>query len=443
MGDFEETLLDGHATHSAVQKTRVGGSVVQVRTIGHSKPCPDPCSERPAPDVTTAIEYLHRDHLGSVEAVTDEDGDRLAVLAYDPYGERRSTDWTRVLNATEIETLADDLKLKVSRGHTGHEHLDRAGFVHMNGRIYDPRLGRFLSPDPVVSDPGSSQGWNSYSYVANSPMSFTDPSGLSQQPVNTCPPDICPWNGAAGGVGGGSSRVTQPVAAWQANVSAGFLVIPFPTFGYFGGEFFAGWGSLVIPFASADVGKTTRGVVVHDTSPADEPMWGAISDVLATTGEVVRDELSDPETAMGLFPGGDLYICASQGGCGLVAVAIATTDIVPQGKAVKAAKFGGRIIRRVSRGGTLRDRMGEPPPGMLKPQAHHDLPKKFRSRFEQAGLDIDDPAYGRWVEGGPIGDHQRRATEFNREWERFFDRYPTPTREQILDHMMDVRKRYH
>ena len=87
-----------------------------------------------------------------------------------------------------------------------------------------------------------------------------------------CPPDICPWNGAAGGFGGGSSRVTQPVTAWQANVSAGFLVIPFPTFGYFGGEGYFGWASLVIPFASVDVGKTTRGVVVHDTNPAEEPI---------------------------------------------------------------------------------------------------------------------------------------------------------------------------
>ena len=39
----------------------------------------------------------------------------------------------------------------------------------MNGRVYDPRTGRFLSPDPIIENPAFSQSWNSYSYVANSP----------------------------------------------------------------------------------------------------------------------------------------------------------------------------------------------------------------------------------------------------------------------------------
>ena len=95
-----------------------------------------------------------------MEAVTDASGARLATLAYDPFGARRKPDWTRSLNSSEIEALADDLKLKVSRGYSDHEHLDRAGFVHMNGRVYDPRTGRFLSPDPIVEDPAFSQSWH-------------------------------------------------------------------------------------------------------------------------------------------------------------------------------------------------------------------------------------------------------------------------------------------
>ncbi len=47
----------------------------------------------------------------------------------------------------------------------------------MNGRVYDPRLGRFLSPDPIVGDPTSSQSWNLYSYVGNNPL-YVDPTGL-------------------------------------------------------------------------------------------------------------------------------------------------------------------------------------------------------------------------------------------------------------------------
>jgi len=63
------------------------------------------------------------------------------------------------------------------RGYTGHEMLDDLGLVHMNGRIYDPLLGRFLSADPVVQFPGSLQSYNRYSYVMNNPLTLTDPTG--------------------------------------------------------------------------------------------------------------------------------------------------------------------------------------------------------------------------------------------------------------------------
>jgi RHS repeat-associated protein len=63
------------------------------------------------------------------------------------------------------------------RGFTGHEHLDELGFVHMNGRIYDPLLGRFLSPDPHIQAEDLLQNDNRYSYVLNNPLRYTDPSG--------------------------------------------------------------------------------------------------------------------------------------------------------------------------------------------------------------------------------------------------------------------------
>ena len=126
----------------------------------------------------SSIEYLHRDHLGSVEAITDEQGAELHMLAYDPYGERRKDDWSRMLDEAENKQLADALRKRSSRGFTGQENLDRTGFVHMNGRVYDPQIGRFLSPDPIVQSPTYSQSWNRYGFVMNSPMSFTDPSGF-------------------------------------------------------------------------------------------------------------------------------------------------------------------------------------------------------------------------------------------------------------------------
>ena len=102
------------------------------------------------------------------------------ALSHDPHGERRKPDWTGRLTAEEIEALLRAQGERVSRGFTGHEHLDRTGLIHMNGRLYDPRLGRFLSPDPIVGDPTSSQSWNLYSYVGNNPLSYVDPTGLVQ-----------------------------------------------------------------------------------------------------------------------------------------------------------------------------------------------------------------------------------------------------------------------
>ena len=105
-----------------------------------------------------------------MEASTDEAGARTRTLAHDPFGERRKADWTAAMPPGAALGVP-------TRGHT-----HRRGFIHRNGRVYDPALGRFLSPDPLVGNPGSAQAWNGYRYVSNSPMSFVDPSGLSQAP---------------------------------------------------------------------------------------------------------------------------------------------------------------------------------------------------------------------------------------------------------------------
>ncbi|WP_220721441.1 RHS repeat-associated core domain-containing protein [Agarivorans litoreus] len=64
-----------------------------------------------------------------------------------------------------------------NRGYTGHEMLAGVGLIHMNGRIYDAEVGRFLQADPHIQAPNNAQNYNRYSYVLNNPMSYTDPSG--------------------------------------------------------------------------------------------------------------------------------------------------------------------------------------------------------------------------------------------------------------------------
>lgn len=64
-----------------------------------------------------------------------------------------------------------------SRGFTSHEHLDELDFIHMNARVYDPDIGKFLSADPTVPGMYNPQAYNCYAYTRNNPLSFVDKTG--------------------------------------------------------------------------------------------------------------------------------------------------------------------------------------------------------------------------------------------------------------------------
>lgn len=133
-------------------------------------------------------DYWHVDHLVSIVAVSDQTGAVTQRFAYDPFGKRRFTngafdasnelfiDWTRFANRNSSGTLFTTL-LGSERGFTGHEHLDDLGLIHMNGRIFDPLIGRFLQADPFVQFPDALAAYNRYSYVLNNPLNATDPTG--------------------------------------------------------------------------------------------------------------------------------------------------------------------------------------------------------------------------------------------------------------------------
>ena len=121
------------------------------------------------------IRYLHKDHLGSVDSITDEFGAVVLRLSFDAFGKRRGSTWTGTPSSGDWTTIA----ATTHRGFTYHEQLDTVGLVHMNGRVYDPTLGRFISADPTIQAPFMSQSLNRYSYVMNNPLSMIDPSGFS------------------------------------------------------------------------------------------------------------------------------------------------------------------------------------------------------------------------------------------------------------------------
>jgi RHS repeat-associated protein len=134
--------------------------------------------------------YLHRDHLGSPELITDSAGLEIVRPSFGAYGERRDgTDWSGPPSAADLTDIANTSR----RGFTGHEHLDSVGLIHMNGRVYEPVAGRFLGVDPILAL-GLSQDVNSYSYAWNNPLSVTDPSGLVENRDMTVHQCIsCDW----------------------------------------------------------------------------------------------------------------------------------------------------------------------------------------------------------------------------------------------------------
>lgn len=120
--------------------------------------------------------YTHKDTLGSTDVITNAVGGVVAEMSFDAFGKRRNVLTLAALTQSQYSAL----NALTTQGFTGHEMVDEAGIIHMGGRIYDPGLGRFLSADPIVSDLGNVQRLNRYSYVLNSPLSYTDPTGFDQ-----------------------------------------------------------------------------------------------------------------------------------------------------------------------------------------------------------------------------------------------------------------------
>ncbi|MDR1601595.1 MAG: FG-GAP-like repeat-containing protein, partial [Tannerella sp.] len=118
-----------------------------------------------------SLHYISRDYLGSITHVANSSGAVVQELSYDA--------WGRLRNPSNQAVYAPDTEpsLLLGRGYTGHEHLTQFGLINMNARLYDPAVGRFLSPDPYIQSANFSQNFNRYSYCLNNPLIYTDPDG--------------------------------------------------------------------------------------------------------------------------------------------------------------------------------------------------------------------------------------------------------------------------
>jgi RHS repeat-associated protein len=105
--------------------------------------------------------YAFTDHLGSVTRIYNTSGTAVFSAEYDPWGVQRQLTNT----------------IRYNRGYCGHEMLNDLQLINMNGRLYDPYINRFLSPDNYVQLPTSAQSFNRYSYCLNNPLKYVDPEG--------------------------------------------------------------------------------------------------------------------------------------------------------------------------------------------------------------------------------------------------------------------------
>jgi RHS repeat-associated protein len=157
------------------ERTTIGRTVTQRWELG---PVVFTSMSGGAPQPT----YVLRDRLGSTIALMADNRSAsvLQTRSYDAFGRVRDGNFGRRSNA--------DLGLEVTtlRGFTQHEHLN-GGLIHMNGRMYDSLLGRFMSVDPIIQFPANSQSLNPYSYIMNNPLAGMDPSGY-EAVVDDCTP---------------------------------------------------------------------------------------------------------------------------------------------------------------------------------------------------------------------------------------------------------------
>ena len=179
-GDYEESFAEGYP-YGVTDKcfTYLNGGVISIKDASTGQ---------------RRFYYTMADHQGSITHVLDEDGSIVFTATYDAWGRQTVTH-----NA-----------IGMYRGYCGHEMLNSLGLIHMNGRVYDPILGRFLSPDNYVQQPDNSQNFNRYSYCLNNPLKYIDKDGNSFSLIATA----AIMGGALAGVTYASTMIL-PDASWN------------------------------------------------------------------------------------------------------------------------------------------------------------------------------------------------------------------------------------
>jgi RHS repeat-associated protein len=216
-GQFFESVTLANGDKKSIHYIASPDGVIAVMTVAKS------AAGAPG-NSTISTKYWLKDHLGSIYAEMDVNGGNIIRMSFDAWGKRRLASGAD----GDPNNLAN---FSTQRGFTGHEMLDEVGLVHMNGRIYDPVLGRFMQADPIIQSPFDGQNYNRYSYVMNNPLSLTDPTGFSwwtkwRRPIIGI---VVAWAvgpagffASSGGIVGAAGLATGGTAQFLSVVAGGF-----------------------------------------------------------------------------------------------------------------------------------------------------------------------------------------------------------------------------
>ncbi len=199
------------------------------------------------------VTSLHHDRVGSIIATTNDTGVVLNSYAYSPWGE------------------CDDMS-GTAFGFQGQRFDHETGLYFMKARHYDPRIGRFLQPDPI----GYADGLNEYKFGYNNPNNFRDPLGLAADPNNR------PW--------GTPDPNYEPPRPWG---------VPDPNYnpptpwgaGYQYGNYHVGYDG----GATIDIRLDDGTIIIVDVDAG-----GLITDVTPGHPGAVAIDLSNPPASIGL-----------------------------------------------------------------------------------------------------------------------------------------------
>ncbi|WP_117211544.1 RHS repeat-associated core domain-containing protein [Allorhizocola rhizosphaerae] len=136
------------------------------------------------------LSWLAADQQNTTQVAIDASSLEVSKRRFDPFGAPRGT----------------ESAFPGEKSFVGGTRDDSTGLTHLGAREYDPAIGRFISPDPIMV-PTDPQQLNAYAYANNNPVTFSDPSGLIRV---SCPDGECRGGGWDKGKSPASNALNRP-----------------------------------------------------------------------------------------------------------------------------------------------------------------------------------------------------------------------------------------